>query len=133
MFSSSHPSDLAFKYIVSRIIQAQYWQLLPCINRIAIDFNWRGYQYIYFASNIPVSDNLTLTKWIGVRNFLTQAWGDNNSMKNTVETYQEDKAVVESQPSTPSCVTQAETTAGFSSDDPCLSQSLGESNNERGC
>jgi hypothetical protein len=81
---------------------------LPCINRIAIDFNWRGYQYIYFASNIPVSDNLTLTKWIGVRNFLTQAWGDNNSMKNTIETYQEDKAVVESQPSTPSWVTQGE-------------------------
>ena len=81
---------------------------LPCINRIAIDFNWRGYQYIYFASNIPVSDNLTLTKWIGVRNFLTQAWGDNNSLKNTVETYLEDKAVVESQPSTPSWVTQGQ-------------------------
>lgn len=81
---------------------------LPCINRIAIDFNWRGYQYIYFASNIPVSDDETLTKWIGIRNFLPQAWADKNSIKNTVETYEEDKAVVETQPRTPSWVTQGE-------------------------
>lgn len=81
---------------------------LPCINRIAIDFNWRGYQYIYFASNIPVSDTETLTKWIGIRNFLPYAWADKNSIQNTVETYEEDKAVVETQPLTPSWVTQGE-------------------------
>lgn len=81
---------------------------LPCINRIAIDFNWRGYQYIYFASNIPLSDTKTLTKWIGVRNFLTYSWADKNSIKNTVDTYSEDKAVVESQPLTPSWVTQGQ-------------------------
>ena len=79
---------------------------LPAINRIAIDFNWRGYQYIYFASNIPVNDNVTLTKWIGIRNFLPYGWADNNSIKNTVDTYLEDKAVVETQPNTPSWVTQ---------------------------
>jgi len=79
---------------------------LPCINRIAIDFNWRGYQYIYFASNIPVSETETLTKWIGIRNFLPYAWADKNSIQNTVDTYEEDKAVVETQPLTPSWVTQ---------------------------
>ena len=81
---------------------------LPCINRIAIDFNWRGYQYIYFASNIPVSDTETLTKWIGIRNFLPYRWADKNSIQNTVDTYEEDKAVVETQPPTPSWVTQGE-------------------------
>jgi phenylpropionate dioxygenase-like ring-hydroxylating dioxygenase large terminal subunit len=75
---------------------------LPNINRIAIDFNWRGFQYIYFASNIPVSDTVTLTKWIGVRNFFPQRWADWNSVKNTVDTYLEDKDVVETQPQTPS-------------------------------
>lgn len=79
---------------------------LPCINRIAIDFNWGGYQYIYFASNIPVSEAETLTKWIGIRNFLPYAWADKNSIKNTVETYEEDKTVVETQPLTPSWVSQ---------------------------
>ena len=81
---------------------------LPCINRIAIDFNWRGYQYIYFASNIPVSEGETLTKWIGIRNFLPYKWADKNSIKNTVDTYEEDKAVVETQPPTPSWVTQGQ-------------------------
>ena len=81
---------------------------LPCINRIAIDFNFRGYQYIYFASNIPVSETQTLTKWIGIRNFLPYGWADSNSIKNTVDTYEEDKAVVETQPNTPSWVTQGE-------------------------
>ncbi|HSM83377.1 MAG TPA: aromatic ring-hydroxylating dioxygenase subunit alpha [Nodosilinea sp.] len=70
---------------------------LPNINRIHLDFNFRGYQYIYFASNIPVDENTTLTKWIGLRNFLPQAWADWNSRKNTNDTYLEDKAVIESQ------------------------------------
>jgi hypothetical protein len=70
---------------------------MPNINRIHLDFNFRGYQYIYFASNIPVDENTTLTKWIGLRNFLAQPWADWNSRKNTNDTYLEDKDVVESQ------------------------------------
>ncbi|WP_035989832.1 aromatic ring-hydroxylating dioxygenase subunit alpha [Leptolyngbya sp. KIOST-1] len=70
---------------------------MPNINRIHLDFNFRGYQYIYFASNIPVDETTTLTKWIGLRNFLPQAWADWNSRKNTNDTYLEDKAVIESQ------------------------------------
>ncbi len=81
---------------------------LPNINRIALDFNWKGYQYIYFASNIPVDDQTTLTKWIGVRNFLPYAWADGNSIRNTVETYEEDRAVVETQPEGPSWNTQGD-------------------------
>lgn len=70
---------------------------MPNINRIHLDFNFRGYQYIYFASNIPVDEHTTLTKWIGLRNFLKQPWADWNSRKNTNDTYLEDKGVVESQ------------------------------------
>ena len=70
---------------------------LPNINRIHLDFNYRGFQYIYFASNIPIDEHTTLTKWIGLRNFLTQPWADWNSRKNTNDTYYEDKAVIESQ------------------------------------
>jgi hypothetical protein len=91
------------KYIVKRdrdYSSSRLTAFFPNINRIAIDFNWKGYQYIYFASNIPLSDDLTLTKWIGVRNFLPQAWADGNSMKNTVDTYQEDRSVVETQEKT---------------------------------
>jgi phenylpropionate dioxygenase-like ring-hydroxylating dioxygenase large terminal subunit len=91
------------KYIVKRDREYSSSRLtcyFPNINRIAIDFNWRGYRYIYFASNIPVSDHVTLTKWIGVRNFLSQRWADGNSIKNTVDTYEEDCAVVESQEKT---------------------------------
>ncbi len=99
------------KYIIKRERKFSSSTLtcyLPCINRIAIDFNWRGYQYIYFASNIPISETETLTKWIGVRNFLPYAWADGNSIKNTVDTYEEDKAVVETQPLTRSWETQGE-------------------------
>lgn len=88
------------KYIVKRDRDYSTSRLtcyFPNINRIAIDFNWKGYQYVYFASNIPLSATETLTKWIGVRNFLPQRWADRNSIKNTVDTYQEDRIVVESQ------------------------------------
>ena len=88
------------KYIVKRDRDYSSSRLtcyFPNVNRIAIDFNWKGYQYIYFASNIPLSATETLTKWIGVRNFLPKAWADRNSIKNTVDTYQEDRVVVESQ------------------------------------
>lgn len=91
------------KYIVKRDRDYSSSRLtcyFPNINRIAIDFNWKGYQYIYFASNIPVTSTQTLTKWIGVRNFLPQGWADGNSIKNTVDTYEEDRAVVETQEKT---------------------------------
>lgn len=93
------------KYIVKRdrpFSSSTLTCYLPNINRIAIDFNWKGFQYIYFASNIPVTSSLTLTKWIGVRNFFPKAWADANSVKNTVDTYEEDLAVVETQSKTPS-------------------------------
>jgi phenylpropionate dioxygenase-like ring-hydroxylating dioxygenase large terminal subunit len=88
------------KYIIKRdrdFSSSRLTCYIPAVNRIAIDFNWKGYQYIYFASNIPVGPELTLTKWIGVRNFLPYGWGDKNSVKNTVDTYLEDQAVVETQ------------------------------------
>lgn len=88
------------KFIVKRdreFSSAKLTGHLPNINQIELDFNFRGFQYIYFATNIPVDENTTLTKWIGLRNFLPQAWADWNSVKNTVETYEEDKAVIESQ------------------------------------
>lgn len=88
------------KFIVKRdrpFSSAKLTGHLPNINHIELDFNFRGFQYIYFASNIPVDENTTLTKWIGLRNFLPQAWADWNSVKNTVETYEEDKAIIESQ------------------------------------
>lgn len=88
------------KFIIKRdrpFSSAKLTAYLPNINRIHLDFNYRGYQYIYFASNIPVDETTTLTKWIGLRNFLPQAWADWNSRKNTIDTYLEDKAVVESQ------------------------------------
>ncbi|WP_411870584.1 Rieske 2Fe-2S domain-containing protein [Vulcanococcus limneticus] len=88
------------KYIVKRdrdYSSSRLTGYFPNVNRIAIDFNWKGYQYIYFASNIPINDRQTLTKWIGVRNFLPQPWADGNSIKNTVDTYLEDQAVVETQ------------------------------------
>jgi phenylpropionate dioxygenase-like ring-hydroxylating dioxygenase large terminal subunit len=88
------------KYIVKRDREYSSSRLtayLPNVNRVAIDFNWKGFQYIYFASNVPVSRDTTLTKWIGVRNFLTRPWADRNSIKNTVDTYLEDRAVVETQ------------------------------------
>lgn len=91
------------KYIVKRdreFSSSRLTAYFPGVNRIAIDFNWKGYQYIYFASNIPVSQSLTLTKWIGVRNFLPYRWADRNSIKNTVDTYLEDRAVVETQEQT---------------------------------
>lgn len=98
---SKPPSRVGLlKFIVKRdrpFSSAKLTVHLPNINRIHLDFNFRGYQYIYFASNIPVSETLTLTKWIGLRNFLPQPWADWNSRKNTVDTHLEDKDVVESQ------------------------------------
>lgn len=91
------------KYIVKRdrdFSSSRLTCYFPNVNRIAIDFNWKGYQYIYFASNIPLDSMTTLTKWIGVRNFLPQQWADGNSIKNTVDTYTEDRAVVETQEKT---------------------------------
>jgi phenylpropionate dioxygenase-like ring-hydroxylating dioxygenase large terminal subunit len=99
------------KYIVKKErshSSATLTSYLPNVNRIALDFNWKGFQYIYFASNIPIDDNTTLTKWIGVRNFLPYRWADGNSIRNTVDTYEEDRAVVETQPRGPSWTTQGD-------------------------
>jgi nitrite reductase/ring-hydroxylating ferredoxin subunit len=43
----------------------------PSVIRIDLEFKWKKRRFIYFVSNIPVSRGVTLTKWIGIRNFLT--------------------------------------------------------------
>ncbi|MEB3234254.1 MAG: Rieske 2Fe-2S domain-containing protein [Cyanobacteriota bacterium] len=69
----------------------------PNLNRMDFDLNMKGYRFVYFSSNIPVSANKTLTKWIEVRNFATTPLADSQFIKDTVHTYLEDKQVIETQ------------------------------------
>ncbi|WP_448533752.1 aromatic ring-hydroxylating dioxygenase subunit alpha [Parathermosynechococcus lividus] len=68
---------------------------LPTINRIEIDFGFRGYKYIYYTTSLPVDEKTTLAKYIGLRNFLTFPWADKNSHDNAYKTYIEDQEVVQ--------------------------------------
>uniref|UniRef100_B8HLS6 Rieske (2Fe-2S) domain protein n=1 Tax=Cyanothece sp. (strain PCC 7425 / ATCC 29141) TaxID=395961 RepID=B8HLS6_CYAP4 len=67
---------------------------MPTINRIEIDFGFRGFKYIYFTTSLPIDEKTTLAKYIGLRNFLKFPWADGNSRKNAVNTYLEDLAIV---------------------------------------
>lgn len=68
---------------------------LPTINRIEIDFGFRGYKYIYYTTSIPLDGKTTLAKYIGLRNFLKFPWADGNSHENAYKTYLEDQDVVQ--------------------------------------
>jgi hypothetical protein len=70
---------------------------LPNVNRMDVDFGMKGYRFVYMGSNIPVSSTRTVTKWIEVRNFIRQPIGDRQFIKDTVNTYNEDRALVETQ------------------------------------
>ncbi|WP_072016320.1 Rieske 2Fe-2S domain-containing protein [Neosynechococcus sphagnicola] len=67
---------------------------MPTINRIEIDFGFRGFKYIYFTTSLPIDEKTTLAKYIGLRNFLKFPWADGNSRQNAVATYLEDQLIV---------------------------------------
>ncbi|WP_448533753.1 aromatic ring-hydroxylating dioxygenase subunit alpha [Parathermosynechococcus lividus] len=69
---------------------------LPGVNRIDVDFKFKGYRFIYFGVHTPVDEATTRTQWIGLRNFLTAPWADGHSRRNVVKTFEEDCAVIAS-------------------------------------
>jgi len=70
---------------------------VPNVNRMDFDLNMKGYRFVYMGSNIPVSATRTLTKWIEVRNFASAPIADGQFVKDTVHTYLEDRALIETQ------------------------------------
>jgi len=70
---------------------------LPNVSRMDFDLSYKGYRFVYMGSNIPVSATKTLTKWIEVRNFATAPLGDRQFIRDTVNTYIEDRALIETE------------------------------------
>ncbi len=70
---------------------------IPNVSRMDFDLNMKGYRFVYMGSNIPVSPTKTLTKWIEVRNFARSPLADGQFVKDTVNTYIEDRALIETQ------------------------------------
>lgn len=70
---------------------------VPNVNRMDFDLKMKGYRFVYMGSNVPVSATKTITKWIEVRNFAKAPIADGQFIKDTVHTYLEDKALIETQ------------------------------------
>lgn len=91
-----------FKYFIKKKRQQRRpttWltSFLPNVSRMDFDLNMKGYRFVYMGSNIPVSATKTLTKWIEVRNFARSPLADGQFVKDTVNTYFEDRALIETQ------------------------------------
>lgn len=101
MVTMKPPKPLGvFKYVLKKKRNLPTTWLtcfLPNVNRMDVDFGMKGYRFVYMGSNIPVSSTRTVTKWIEVRNFIRQPIGDRQFIKDTVNTYNEDRALVETQ------------------------------------
>ncbi|MDG2989669.1 Rieske 2Fe-2S domain-containing protein [Candidatus Synechococcus calcipolaris G9] len=85
------------KFILKRdrpLTTAQLTAYLPGVNRIDVDFKFRGYRFIYFGAHTPITATTTRTQWIGLRNFLPFSWADGHSRKNIIQTYEEDCQVI---------------------------------------
>lgn len=77
------------------VTTAQLTAYLPGVNRIDVDFKFRGYRFIYFGVHTPITATTTRTQWIGLRNFLPFPWADGHSRKNIIQTYEEDCQVIQ--------------------------------------
>ena len=52
-------------------------------------------ELVSYASNIPIGETATLTKWVSLRSFFTGRWADKNAIARTLKIYEQDAAVLE--------------------------------------
>jgi phenylpropionate dioxygenase-like ring-hydroxylating dioxygenase large terminal subunit len=52
-------------------------------------------EIVSYASNIPVNETTTLTKFITLRTFFKGSWADKNALKRSLKIYEQDRAVME--------------------------------------
>lgn len=69
---------------------------MSSFNRLDISLG-RGWRTILLDSNIPIDEHTTLTRFIQLRNFFTGSWADGDALKRTMQIFEEDQPVVESQ------------------------------------
>lgn len=90
-----------FKYFLKRKEERRPRTTLSCflpnVSRMDFDLSYKGYRFVYMGSNVPVSATKTLTKWIEVRNFARSPVADGQFIKDTVNTYVEDRDLIETQ------------------------------------
>ncbi len=52
-------------------------------------------ELVSYASNIPIDETTTLTKFMSLRSFFTGSWADNNALKRSLKIYYQDQAIME--------------------------------------
>ena len=52
-------------------------------------------ELVSYASNIPIDETTTLTKFMSLRSFFTGRWADNNALKRSLKIYYQDQAIME--------------------------------------
>ena len=50
---------------------------------------------VSYASNIPIDETTTLTKFMSLRSFFTGTWADKNALKRSLKIYYQDQAIME--------------------------------------
>ncbi len=54
-------------------------------------------KFVLFISHVPVHEELTLSKWVMVREFFTGQWADGDSVKRVEKIFNQDRSVVMAQ------------------------------------
>ena len=52
-------------------------------------------ELVSYASNIPIDETTTLTKFMSFRSFFTGNWADKNALKRSLKIYYQDQAIME--------------------------------------
>jgi hypothetical protein len=52
-------------------------------------------ELVSYATNIPIDETTTLTKFMSLRSFFTGKWADKNALKRSLKIYYQDQAIME--------------------------------------
>ncbi len=52
-------------------------------------------ELVSYASNIPIDETTTLTKFMSLRSFFTGKWADGNALKRSLKIYEQDQVIME--------------------------------------
>ncbi|MCA9638188.1 MAG: aromatic ring-hydroxylating dioxygenase subunit alpha [Myxococcales bacterium] len=68
---------------------------MPSVTRLDLDLG--RMKMVIFNSNVPIDEEHTLTLWIMLRDFFKGAWADGNARARTLQIFEEDQPIVESE------------------------------------
>ncbi len=68
---------------------------MPNITRVDLQFG--QFHFVLFLIHLPISETMTITKWLHIRNFITTPLADSFMYRDVVKTFTQDHGAVRSQ------------------------------------